>query len=372
MAHLGPTLRRRRRREHPAWRALLAVAISVALNWLVITRLDASWLGLGKLAERREVTMAPLAAADWEANRAVRTPGATAPAPPPRPLAPRPPPDQHPGQVVDLGAQPASEKAPEKETRFVSERNTVVAKETRARFAGLPGQKVPSPSPVTVAAQQGAAQRAAAGAPEPREQQVARAATPDRSEAPPPGPGDLAAARPEKEAPRTGGAGGETALGDPRLVIPAHTFARLAGGGSPDHLQGVEEGDGTFLNSREWKYAGYFNRIKEAVARDWYEKVDRATARWDPSGTAFLFKERYTLIEYVLDDKGTLKDVSVARSSNVDFLDRAALEAIRSAQPFPNPPSGLVGANGEVRWVFGFTVSPGQASAVRVYRSPMQ
>src|SRR5205807_1909924 len=51
------------------------------------------------------------------------------------------------------------------------------------------------------------------------------------------------------------------------------------GGAAPnDNLQDVAPGDGTYLNTREWKYAAFFNRVKQAVS-----------ARWDPQS---LLKKR--------------------------------------------------------------------------------
>jgi TonB family protein len=366
MAHLGPTLRRTRRREHPAWRALLALAISAALNVLVLTQLDASWLGVGKLAVRRDVTIAPLAAADWEANRAIQ------PRAPARPALPAPPPPESPGQVVDLGHQPISDRPPPSQTRYVSEHDRVVEKETRARVTGPAQRHEATPeAPPRLAGAGGSSDRSVPGAAGPR--RAIQAAVPEpthRTETPPPAPGETAVAGAVPE-PQASGEGGEQRRGDPRLAIPPQTLARLAGLAAPDHLEGVEEGDGTFLNSRSWKYASYFNRIKEAVAKTWFERVDRESTRRDPTSSIYLYKERFTLIEYVLDDKGAVKELAVARSSNVDFLDTVALEAIRSAQPFPNPPTGLIDAKGEVRWTFGFTVTPGREGVVKVYRSPL-
>ena len=37
----------------------------------------------------------------------------------------------------------------------------------------------------------------------------------------------------------------------------------------------MDVGEGTYLNTREWRYAGYFNRIKQSVSMT-----------WDPSGAA--------------------------------------------------------------------------------------
>ncbi len=377
MDPLGPTLRRTRRRDHPAWRALLAVVISVAANLLLLTRLDASWLGLGKLPERQDVSLAPLNAVDWEANRTVRPQGAPPPRAPalPAPVTPR----DAGGQVVDLGPAPPNQPPPDKaklrDTPFVSDRDSYVEKQTRARITKQPGQQT-SPVPVgpavaALAGSQGKSPRSTPGAPGPKGSKVATAekgeAQPRPDTPPSPSPGELAAARPETPPPGSGEGGEQQrGTGDARLAIPAQTLARLAGGASLDHLSGVDEGDGTFLNTREWKYATYMNRIKESISTTWDPRS--ALERRDPDGTIYAFKDRFTLLAVTLDDKGGLKDLSVARTSNVDFLDKVALEAIRKAQPFPNPPAGLIDGTGEVRFTFGFYVTAGH-SGLRVFRN---
>ena len=63
----------------------------------------------------------------------------------------------------------------------------------------------------------------------------------------------------------------------------------------------------------------------------------------DPDRSMFGHKDRFTLLGVTLDGGGHLKNVVVAQTSGVDFLDRAAMTAFRSAQPFVNPPRGIVG-----------------------------
>ena len=127
----------------------------------------------------------------------------------------------------------------------------------------------------------------------------------------------------------------------------------------------MEEGDGTYLNTREFKYATYFNRIKQAVSGTWTPQ--HALDLRDPDRTMYAFKDRVTLLAVTLDDAGGVKDLAVQRSSGVDFLDRTALDAFRKAQPFNNPPPGLVDGRGEIRFTFGFYLEVGR-SGFRITR----
>lgn len=124
------------------------------------------------------------------------------------------------------------------------------------------------------------------------------------------------------------------------------------GGGAPnDALTEVPEGDGTFLNTREWRYAAFFNRVKQAVA-----------AKWDPNGRLRAknrspgLNDRLTTLHVSLRPDGSLADVYVAKSCGIDELDQEAVRAFEQAQPFSNPPAGLV-EGGAIRFAFGFTLT---------------
>ena len=126
-------------------------------------------------------------------------------------------------------------------------------------------------------------------------------------------------------------------------------------GGAPsnDAIVGVEEGEGTFLNTKEFKYASFFNRVKRDVTRVWNPMPD--WQREDPTGQLYGHIQKKTLLRVVLDGEGTVVDVKVARSSTIEFLDKAAVNAFWNCRQFPNPPKGLVVDN-KVDFYFGFMV----------------
>lgn len=130
-------------------------------------------------------------------------------------------------------------------------------------------------------------------------------------------------------------------------------------------MDDVPEGEGTFLNTREWKYSSFFNRVKQNVGMHW--NPNTVVRSRDPTGEVFLYKDRYTVLSVSLDSQGLLKEVAVDRSSGVDFLDGEAMAAFRRAQPFPNPPPGLRNERGEVRFTFGFFLEVNRAG-LRLFR----
>ncbi len=172
-----------------------------------------------------------------------------------------------------------------------------------------------------------------------------------------------------------GGEGGEGASspgasgGKPILTPSSAFYDRLTAAPAPDHVEGVDVGDATFLNTREWKYAGFFNRVKQNVAEVW-NPMDAARVR-DPTGSRYFGKDRTTVLAVTLNPQGTITEIKVARSSGLDFLDQTAIDAFEKAQPFVNPPPGLADARGDIRFTFGFHVSTG-GGGFKFFRGPGQ
>nr|WP_225937043.1 energy transducer TonB [Myxococcus sp. RHSTA-1-4] len=168
-----------------------------------------------------------------------------------------------------------------------------------------------------------------------------------------------------EEAGSTGRAGapGMAALMPSRAVMD-----KVLGAAPNDHLQDAEEGDATLLNTREWKYASFFNRVKQSVGMHW--NPNEQLRRRDPTGATYSGKDRYTLLAVTLDEKGQVKDIQVEKSSGLDFLDLEAVSSFKRAQPFPNPPPGLLTQDAEVKFQFGFFMEMGGGPRMRLFRQP--
>ena len=129
----------------------------------------------------------------------------------------------------------------------------------------------------------------------------------------------------------------------------------LAGAPANDALQDLEEAEGTFLNSRQFKYASFFNRLKRGVSQHWHPMNEYR--RRDPSGNVYGFQRRVTVLSVILSRDGSLKEVRIQESSGLPFLDSEAVNAFHRAQPFPNPPGGLRDSDtGLISFPFGFHV----------------
>lgn len=151
------------------------------------------------------------------------------------------------------------------------------------------------------------------------------------------------------------------------LLPSAAVLDKITGAAANDHLKDVDEGDGTFLSTREWKYASFFNRVKQSVGQNWDPGTQMRLR--DPTGQIYGGRDRYTMLAVTLDPAGRLKDAYVEKSSGLDFLDLEAIKAFERAQPFPNPPPGLLANDQTVRFQFGFFLELSGRPGLRLFRS---
>ncbi len=286
-------------------------------------------------------------------------------------------------QVVET-AKPATEIDPE-QARFVSDHSVKVERETVARgsrheemvarsqaeqlkpkdqprpasVAESPSDQLPgknpeaadNPGPLSMRAPGAVATRAPA-----QEARVAGVAGGSTA-----APGDGATARrgdgriaqdrrdPTETSGQGGGGGGNPR---PNLTVSDEVLERALGGGSVDHLDGVADGDETALNAKRWVYASFFNRMKRQVAQNW--EPAQVWRRHDPTGSVYGFKSRITHVRVTLDRSGALSKIVVTRPSGVAVLDDEATRAFQAAQPFPNPPAGLVATDNQISFDFSF------------------
>lgn len=143
----------------------------------------------------------------------------------------------------------------------------------------------------------------------------------------------------------------------PQDPVPAqHRNAAVAGAPSNDLLN-EEVGDQTALNTREFLYASYLNRIRRLVNFYWQQNLDNL-----PSSVRLAKPSYNTDVNAILDAHGQLEYIEVVAQSGSEPLDDAVVRAFRLAGPFPNPPEGLIQKDGRVYLPeMGFTVQVGTA-----------
>jgi protein TonB len=120
-------------------------------------------------------------------------------------------------------------------------------------------------------------------------------------------------------------------------------------------LKDIDQGIETLLNTREFKYYTYYNRIRKQLSQFWEPKVrEKVNIMFQQGRKVASAQDRITKLLIVLNSRGTLVNVKVISDSGVRDLDDAAVEAFRAAAPFPNPPKGIIETDGtvKIRWDF--------------------
>jgi len=129
----------------------------------------------------------------------------------------------------------------------------------------------------------------------------------------------------------------------PQDPVPsAQTTSEVAGAPQND-LLAEKRSDRVALNTKEYLYAGYLERIRRLVNHYWQQNLDNL-----PSSVR-MGRPRYnTTVEVVLNADGALELIEVTKESGVGELDDCVVRAFRAASPFENPPEGLVEKDGRV------------------------
>ncbi len=282
-------------------------------------------------------------------------------APAERPLE-EPPPEDPPGKLVQLD-KVTDERSPERDTPYVSEFDNRTARPTRA-----PNSR-PQPGAIaTPRGNDGRDGKADGETPNPESNPESKAlpllpntnpserGADDRDPVDPDARGELSTARGGPPLPSPSGSPGTR-----KALLDA-----LGSPGSHDDIgDDAELDDATSVDSKRWKFASFFNRVRNAIAQRWHPEVVHAAN--DPDGSRFGTQTRKTRLIIALNPDGSLSRVRLDGSSGVDHLDQEAIHAVRTAAPFANPPAGLVDRRtGLIEFSFGFIFEFG--GGARIFR----
>jgi TonB family protein len=276
----------------------------------------------------------------------------------------RPPEDgvQLPGELVQPDLVP-DERPPERDTNRISEFDSRVDKETKA-----PNRRAAQEYDPRVLGEE-------SGMPSSAREGRTEADTPPHAlplGRPTEGTADGTGERPDAELPEgSDGAAlreaGAHAL-RPGLRGTAEAMRKTFGGsGTADALEGVEEGTQNIVNSERFRFASFFNRMRDQVAQHW--DPNGVMARVDGDGRTYGRSTRKTLVRVKLTPKGAIKKIDVMRDSGVTELDEEAIRAFHQAAPFVNPPLEMVDAHsGLIEFDFLFILEDGKSTLHRYLR----
>ena len=147
-----------------------------------------------------------------------------------------------------------------------------------------------------------------------------------------------------------------------KAVVPQPERVRrsLASEEMLDHIDKVEVGNETVLNTSEFKFYSYFSRIKHQVHRNWIDRVKGAALKsWMVGRPLASAMTHETQLIIVLDEEGRITNILVKKSSGVEALDKASVESFVESGPFPNPPRDLLKdqKNLQITWSFFVNVT---------------
>ncbi len=266
---------------------------------------------------------------------------------PPKP--PEPPPLPENPQIVEVPEQEEPEDVKPVETKYLANKNTRTEKETRSERVAKPdrNQQASNVSPTEQSEVQSK-----------DSQSEDKTVTSEKDK-------EIELAKPSEDKPLddNGEKKSDSVMfqGEKNKLLLPSTSDRAAkanlqalGGqfASDDHVEVKDRSKSTVLNANKYKYADFFYRVKEAVRRHWHPNV--VYRRRDPTGKTYGTKDRHTVLHVTLDQRGRLKKLVTHKHSGLEFMDAEAKSAFERAQPFPNPPEGLVDAQGEIKFEFGF------------------
>lgn len=123
-----------------------------------------------------------------------------------------------------------------------------------------------------------------------------------------------------------------------------------------DFIEDIPLGDVTNLNTIEFKYYGFYFRIRQKLEQYWGNTLKTKAKKLFKQGRHLASDENHiTSLKITLDTRGNIVDILVKGTSGVQELDEAAVESFNRAGPFPNPPKGMM-SNGRAHIEWGFVV----------------
>ena len=142
-------------------------------------------------------------------------------------------------------------------------------------------------------------------------------------------------------------------------------MARAVGSGSQDALKDIDDGEETALNSKRWKFASFFNRVKKQVADHWHP--EEAYRRSHPTGSVYGSKNRLTVLRVQLKPDGSLANVALEQASA--WSSSTTRRSRRSSKPSRSPTrrcSWWIRA--PINFRFGFLFELSGAPRMRLFR----
>jgi outer membrane biosynthesis protein TonB len=133
-----------------------------------------------------------------------------------------------------------------------------------------------------------------------------------------------------------------------------------------DFLDGVSVGANTMLNTQEFKYYSFYERIRSMLVDRWRSRIRREIfkARQPTSeGSRLALGSKITKLQVKIGPTGDINSVEKVGISGIETFDQAAEISFREAAPFPHPPKEML-KDEELTIMWDFVVVVEDASLV--------
>ena len=121
------------------------------------------------------------------------------------------------------------------------------------------------------------------------------------------------------------------------------------------YIQGLKQGETSALNTKEYVFFSYFERVRTQLDQTWQPMVRSQIERIYKTGRHLATQTDFTTRTLItINGKGEIVRVQLLQESGALDLDSAAVGALNKAGPYPNPPKGLLDekGNAQIRWDF--------------------
>ena len=122
-----------------------------------------------------------------------------------------------------------------------------------------------------------------------------------------------------------------------------------------EYIKGMKEGESSALNTKEFVFFSYFERMRRQMYQTWAPMVRSNVEKLYKTGRHLASQSEFTTSTiFTISSKGEILRVQLLQESGAIDIDDAAVNALNKAGPYPNPPKGLLDADGtaHIRWDF--------------------
>ena len=116
-----------------------------------------------------------------------------------------------------------------------------------------------------------------------------------------------------------------------------------------EFLENIEEGERTNLNTIEFKYYGFYSRLKKQVEGQWHSDLFKLL------DTAEQFNRTLeTAVVIKIDKEGNILGINLEESCGVPSLDQVAIQTFKKMAKIQNPPKELFNNKNYLflQWIF--------------------